>query len=107
MPRPTATLFRLSTASLCESQCTQPILWLRDIADNAELSSLAKIGILGACALIFLLLVILLARFLLRRRAPRRAGYNELGKFVALVAIIPSALVRLPVAFHQLDVSFA
>lgn len=69
MPPAGATPLRLSATSLCISQCTQQTLLSRNITDSVGLSSQAKIGLICAGAVVFVLLLATLAWFLLRCRS--------------------------------------
>jgi hypothetical protein len=60
--------FFQETTPHCDAQCPISILWPRDIADRAQLSKQAKIGLISAGAVTFLLLVLILACCVLRRR---------------------------------------
>jgi len=62
----------------CDAQCYISILWPRDIADRAQLSKQAKIGLISAGAVTFLLLVLILACCVLRcRRLGRRSANRQ------------------------------
>jgi hypothetical protein len=68
MPPITALPAHLSIISFYKLRCNQHSLWSRNITDSAGLSSQAKIGLISAGAVVFVLLVLVLTWYLRRRK---------------------------------------
>jgi hypothetical protein len=77
MPPLTTVLPRLGTMSPCNSECIQPMIWSRNITDSAGLSSQAKIGLISAGAVAFVLVVLILPWFLVRRVVGRNSRLSK------------------------------